>query len=231
MSSLSNINQILTKNPRILSGRIELEEHHLYYSINNRFFFKKKKKKIEKLFALTVLTTSNLLPCSRKNSLLPQKQLPPLKEFIHDFYKRANLPCAVHLFTLIYLLRLKSKLPKKACGGYDTPFRIFLAAVLTSSKYLSETGTELNSTAVSHLTCQLYTPKDISQMERSFLVLMRYNLWVSLSEIESFFDEYSDSIHVAQLSVSDNNSSNSVNGNHCLEDVLLVTKSVLPHQA
>lgn len=100
------------------------------------------------------------------------------------------------LFTLIYLLRLKSKLPDNAKGGPDTPYRLFLAAVLTSSKYLSETGTGLTSTHLSALTNSLYTPKDINRMERSFLGLIRYDLWVSTQEIQSFITLYGDLIQM-----------------------------------
>lgn len=97
---------------------------------------------------------------------------------------------------MIYLLRLKSKLPDHARGGYDTPYRLFLAAVLTSSKYLSETGTGLTSTHVAFLTRHLYTPKDINRMERSFLGLLRYDLWVSPDDIQLFITSYGSLIHI-----------------------------------
>lgn len=138
------------------------------------------------------MTTNSLLNCSSINS---SRILPPLNEFIHDFYKQ-KIPCAVKLFTLIYLLRLKSKLPDNARGGYDTPYRLFLAAVLTSSKYLSETGTGLTSMHLSFLTRHLYTPKDINRMERSFLGLLRYDLWVSPDDIQSFIKSYGSLIQI-----------------------------------
>lgn len=142
------------------------------------------------------MTTNNLLSCSTapKNKLLP-----PLNEFIKDFYKKSHqkqFPCAVKLFTLLYLLRLKSKLPDNARGGYDTPYRLFLAAVLTSSKYLSETGTGLTSTTLSYLTHHLYSPKEINRMERSFLGLIRYDLWVSDQDIQSFMNLYGDLLKI-----------------------------------
>jgi hypothetical protein len=149
------------------------------------------------------LTTNNLLNCATAvNNTHNGKLLPPLNDFIHDLYynKKRNyrngLPCAVKLFTLIYLLRLKSKLPENARGAPDTPYRLFLAAVLTSSKYLSETGTGLTSMHLSALTHHIYTPKDINRMERSFLGLMRYDLWVSREDIQSFMKLYGDLIQV-----------------------------------
>lgn len=124
------------------------------------------------------------------------KRLPALHEFIYDLYKKNNIPNAVKLFTLIYLLRLKSKLPEYAKGGPDTPYRLFLAAVLTSSKYLSENGTGLTSNHLSHLTHTIYTAKDINRMERSFLGLIRYDLWVSPLDIQSFLSSYGDIIQM-----------------------------------
>lgn len=139
------------------------------------------------------MTTNNLLSCALNTT----NRLPPLNEFIYEFYKRKNdFPCAVKLFTLIYLLRLKSKLPDNARGGYDTPYRLFLAAVLTSSKYLSETGTGLTSVTLSYLTHHVYTPKDINRMERSFLGLIRYDLWVSADDIQSFMKSYGDLLQI-----------------------------------
>ncbi|GAA5810057.1 hypothetical protein MFLAVUS_003475 [Mucor flavus] len=147
----------------------------------------------EALLAFTTLTTNNLLSCALNTC----DRLPPLNEFIHDFYNKKNeFPCAVKLFTLIYLLRLKSKLPVNARGGYDTPYRLFLAAVLTSSKYLSETGTGLTSVTLSYFTHHLYTPKDINRMERSFLGLIRYDLWVSANDIQSFMNSYGDLLQI-----------------------------------
>jgi hypothetical protein len=155
------------------------------------------------IIAFTTLTTNNLLICSTTVSNTHNgKLLPPLSDFIHDLYYnkkrsyRNGLPCAVKLFTLIYLLRLKSKLPENARGAPDTPYRLFLAAVLTSSKYLSETGTGLTSMHLSALTNHIYTSKDINRMERSFLGLMRYDLWVSREDIQSFMKLYGDLIQV-----------------------------------
>lgn len=139
------------------------------------------------------MTTDNLIHCTSQSN---SPQLPPLDEFIKDFYKQKKIPCAVKLFTLIYLKRLKSKLPDHARGGHDTPYRLFLAALLTSSKYLSEAGTGLTSTHMSYLTHQFYSVKEINRMERSFLGLLRYDLWVSSDHIHAFIKSYGPYIHI-----------------------------------
>ncbi|RCH84143.1 hypothetical protein CU098_005493 [Rhizopus stolonifer] len=142
----------------------------------------------EAMLAFTTLTATNLLSCTNNINC---KSLPPLNDFIQNLYhKKKRLSCAVKVFTLIYLLRLKSKLPDNARGGPDTPYRLFLAALLTSSKYLSESGTGLTSTQLSSLVHHAYTPKEINRMERSFLGLLRYDLWVSSKDIQSFIEHY-----------------------------------------
>ncbi|KAI8886167.1 hypothetical protein K501DRAFT_244699 [Backusella circina FSU 941] len=144
----------------------------------------------EALSDFITLTTNNILPL--KPTTKDKTPLPNFDLFVFEFIQRANLPCAVFLFTLIYLVRLKSKLPKNAHGASDTPFRLFLAAVLTSSKYLLERG--MSNISMALMTCQLYTAREINHMERSFLRLLRYDLWVSVNEIHAFMNVYGELI-------------------------------------
>lgn len=91
--------------------------------------------------------------------------------------------------SLIYLHRLKLRLPRYARGDYDTPYRLFLAAILTASKFMSEGGTGLTSQMISQITDGLYSAKDVNLMERSFLGLMRYELWIDVDEVKLFLQE------------------------------------------
>lgn len=68
----------------------------------------------------------------------------------------------------------------------DTPYRLFLAAILTASKFLSETGTCLTSQAMVVMTDYAYSSKDINMMERSFLGLIKYNLFVNVEAIKDY---------------------------------------------
>ncbi|KAJ2963614.1 hypothetical protein NQZ79_g1440 [Umbelopsis isabellina] len=141
----------------------------------------------EALLSFTTSTATSLLPCSRQ--LIKHHRLPPLGQFIALVFARCNLPASVCLVSLIYLHRLKLRLPRYARGDYDTPYRLFLAAILTSSKFMSEGGTGLTSHMISQITDGLYTAKDVNLMERSFLGLMRYELWVDVDEVKSFLEE------------------------------------------
>lgn len=139
----------------------------------------------------TILTCSLPPPNSTNNGSLPS-----LDQFIKTTYNSRKVPVAVQLFTLLYLIRLKSKLPDYARGTYDTPYRLFLAALLTSSKYLSETGTGLTSIHLAYMTCHIYSAKEINRMERSFLGLLRYDLWVSSDDVQQFIASYGDLIQI-----------------------------------
>ncbi|KAG0167616.1 hypothetical protein DFQ28_006954 [Apophysomyces sp. BC1034] len=118
------------------------------------------------------------------------KHLPPLNEFIATVFKRSRLPPCVCLVSLIYLQRLKTSLPRHARGDIDTPYRLFLAAILTASKFLSETGSSLTSQAIADMVNYVYTPKDVNLMERSFLGLIKYDLFVNVESIKDYLAMY-----------------------------------------
>lgn len=113
-------------------------------------------------------------------------RLPPLNEFIATVFERSQLPPCVCLVSLIYLQRLKMRLPRHARGDVDTPYRLFLAAILTASKFMSETGACLTSQTITEMTDHVYTYKDVNLMERSFLGLIKYDLFVDVQGIKDY---------------------------------------------
>jgi len=147
------------------------------------------------LLSFTANTANNLLPCNPHRTLT-HHQLPSLSRFVHEIFQQSHLPPSIMVISLIYLHRLKSKLPAQARGDFDTPFKLFLAAILVASKYTSECGTSLTSQMVSRMTNGLYTAQDVNHMERSFLGLIKYDLWVDVDEVRSFLDLYGDTLEV-----------------------------------
>ncbi|ORX41546.1 cyclin domain-containing protein [Hesseltinella vesiculosa] len=142
-------------------------------------------KKPKALLSFTTNTATSILPCSNKKSTHIDR-LPPLQEFIDNVVQKSQLPPCVCLVSLIYLQRLKTKLPPHARGDGDTPYRLFLAAILTASKFLSETGTALTCQSITEVTNFVYSPKDINHMERSFLGLIKYDLYVDVQGIRDY---------------------------------------------
>ncbi|KAI8148822.1 cyclin domain-containing protein [Fennellomyces sp. T-0311] len=141
----------------------------------------------EALLSFTTNTATSVLPCSKKAKQRPAvTMLPPLDDFIANLFRRSQLPPSVCLVSLIYLQRLKSSLPRHARGDLDTPYRLFLAAILTASKFMSEAGSALTSQAIAEMTDHVYTPKDVNLMERSFLGLIKYDLFVNVEAIKDY---------------------------------------------
>ncbi|CAO3680666.1 unnamed protein product [Rhizopus microsporus] len=131
--------------------------------------------------AYITFTVDTLLPCS--NCKDQQRILPPLNEFVNSFIEKSKLPIPILLITLLYLTRLKTKLPSTAKGAYDTPYRLFLASVLTSSKYLSDLNS-LTSIRVCEMIQRQYSVREINSMERSFLSLLSYDLRVTADQLQ-----------------------------------------------
>lgn len=142
---------------------------------------------IYSVLAFTTTTATSVLPCSKKAKQRPTvTTLPPLDEFIANLFRRSQLPPCICLVSLIYLQRLKTSLPRHARGDLDTPYRLFLAAILTASKFMAEAGSALTSQAIAEMTDHVYTPKDINLMERSFLGLIKYDLFVNVEAIKDY---------------------------------------------
>ncbi|CAJ0879072.1 8260_t:CDS:2, partial [Entrophospora sp. SA101] len=59
--------------------------------------------------------------------------LPPLQNFIQRLVTRSSVSTATFLTTIIYLDRLKKKLPKLARGMHCTRHRVFLAILIVAS--------------------------------------------------------------------------------------------------
>ncbi|RUS29866.1 cyclin domain-containing protein [Jimgerdemannia flammicorona] len=147
------------------------------------------------LLSFTATTANTLLPCS-KQRLLTHQSLPPLPQFVSSVFAKHRLPPSVMLISLIYLHRLKTRLPRQARGDFDTPYKLFLAAILVASKFGAECGTGLTSVQVARMTEGLYSAREICLMERSFLGLIGYELWVDVEEVKTFLDRFGERIEM-----------------------------------
>ncbi|CAO3582177.1 unnamed protein product [Absidia cylindrospora] len=150
------------------------------------------------LVGYIAFTVYNVVQLPKRPSLMEsnhgaivQESLPSIETFIRLIFKCCRIPLSVFLFAILYLIRLQKKLSiTKATGKFDTPYRLFLAAILVSSKYLCEAGTHLTNRELANRVSLWFTCQDINRMERSFLHLLGYELWVSPLTLAGFVSQH-----------------------------------------
>ncbi|KAI9472170.1 MAG: cyclin domain-containing protein, partial [Benjaminiella poitrasii] len=98
------------------------------------------------------------------------------------------------IVALIYLGRLKSNLPSKSRGEFDTPYKMFIAAVILASKFVEDSNKIAQS--IYRFVAPLYNHKEINEMERSFLGVVKYDLFVNLVEVCQFVKEHKDTLEL-----------------------------------
>ncbi|CDH51115.1 cyclin domain-containing protein [Lichtheimia corymbifera JMRC:FSU:9682] len=155
----------------------------------------------EALLSFTTSTATSVLPCTGKKdntskrksmqrlssmSTVYARPLPPLTTFIANLFQRSQLPPSVCLVSLIYLQRIKRALSPLARGDHDTPYRLFIAAIVSASKFMLEPRQALTSQDVAGMIDHVYTPKEINSMERSFLGLIKFDLFVDIHAIKDY---------------------------------------------
>jgi hypothetical protein len=72
----------------------------------------------------------------------------------------------------------------------DTAHRVFLAAVLIASKFVQDSNMNVAPRLTNQKLCNfcdgMYTLRDIGDLERAFLKILKYRCWVSHEDIQRF---------------------------------------------
>ncbi|KAI8354566.1 cyclin domain-containing protein [Choanephora cucurbitarum] len=119
------------------------------------------------LILYTAYNVKSLLECSRERTSYQQRLLPTLSVFVRHLFHHCQLTPTLLVVTLIYLQRLKEGLPLHSKGEFDTPYKIFIAAVVLATKFIEDKSTITQS--IYRFISPLYKARDINEMERSFL--------------------------------------------------------------
>ncbi|KAJ1722976.1 PHO85 cyclin-1 [Coemansia erecta] len=110
-----------------------------------------------------------------------KQMLPAIEVFVRSVTSTLNIKTAVMVTALVYVERLGKRLPRSATGAPDTPYRVFLAALLLADKFWSDHAVRAkNLVAAAN---GAFGQREIAAMERAMLKLLSFNLYVSADDI------------------------------------------------
>ncbi|KAI7878787.1 hypothetical protein K492DRAFT_164529 [Lichtheimia hyalospora FSU 10163] len=150
------------------------------------------KDNIDALLLHTVSKLKKLIRCSKERTSYQHLLLPSLSTFVKHMSIQCRLSSTVLVIALIYLARLEQNLPTVACGEYDTPYKIFLASILLASKYIDDSS--FVTKTIHKTIAPLYSSREVADMERSFLSVVKFDLYVDLAHVSGYVQDHLDHI-------------------------------------